>query len=57
MEGWSDSSRHSPHSPLGRPQVKNFYYITAKEAFWPILHSFPEHFTYESSDWENFKAH
>jgi glucosylglycerol-phosphate synthase len=36
-------------------QVKNFYHITSKEAFWPILHSFPWQFTYDSSDWENFK--
>ncbi len=36
-------------------QVKDFYHITSKEAFWPILHSFPYHFTYESSDWENFQ--
>ena len=35
-------------------QVKSFYYITSKEAFWPILHSFPYHFTSESSDWNNF---
>ena len=41
--------------PLNADQVKNFYHITSKEAFWPILHSFPEHFTYESSDWENFQ--
>ncbi|MDJ0724482.1 MAG: glucosylglycerol-phosphate synthase [Prochloraceae cyanobacterium] len=41
--------------PLNAEQVKQFYHITSKEAFWPILHSFPFHFTYESSDWENFK--
>lgn len=42
--------------PLSADQVKHFYHITSKEAFWPILHSFPYHFTYESSDWENFKT-
>lgn len=42
--------------PLSADEVKHFYHITSKEAFWPILHSFPYHFTYESSDWENFKA-
>ena len=42
--------------PLTADQVKNFYHITSKEAFWPILHSFPWQFTYESSDWENFQA-
>ena len=41
--------------PLTVERGKDFYYITAKEAIWPILHSFPEHFTYESSDWENFQ--
>ncbi|PSN15765.1 glucosylglycerol-phosphate synthase [filamentous cyanobacterium CCP5] len=54
MEGWSDKAVIR-RIPLTADRVKNFYYITAKEAFWPILHSFPEHFTYESSDWENFK--
>ncbi|WP_017306802.1 glucosylglycerol-phosphate synthase [Spirulina subsalsa] len=41
--------------PLSAEQVKHFYHITSKEAFWPILHSFPYHFTYESSDWANFQ--
>ncbi len=41
--------------PLMAEQVKQFYHITSKESFWPILHSFPFHFTYETSDWENFK--
>ncbi len=54
MEGGSDSCVVR-RIPLNAEQVKNFYYITSKEAFWPILHSFPEHFTYDSSDWENFQ--
>ena len=41
--------------PLSAEQVKNFYHVTSKEAFWPILHSFPWQFTYDSSDWDNFK--
>lgn len=41
--------------PLSPEQVQNFYHITSKEAFWPILHSFPWQFTYDSSDWDNFK--
>ena len=41
--------------PLNAQQVKDFYHITSKEAFWPILHSFPDHFTSETTDWENFK--
>lgn len=54
MEGWNENAVIR-RIPLTEDRVKNFYYITAKEAFWPILHSFPEHFTYESSDWDNFK--
>ncbi|VEP14790.1 Glucosylglycerol-phosphate synthase [Hyella patelloides LEGE 07179] len=41
--------------PLNAQQVKDFYHITSKEAFWPILHSFPDHFTSETTDWENFQ--
>ncbi|NET31963.1 MAG: glucosylglycerol-phosphate synthase [Cyanothece sp. SIO1E1] len=54
MDGGSDSCvvRRIPLMP---EQVKNFYHITSKEAFWPILHSFPWQFTYDSSDWENFQ--
>ncbi|EAZ94166.1 glucosylglycerol-phosphate synthase [Crocosphaera chwakensis] len=40
--------------PLTAEQVRDFYYVTSKEAFWPILHSFPYHFTSESSNWDNF---
>jgi glucosylglycerol-phosphate synthase len=40
--------------PLTQQQINDFYHITSKEAFWPILHSFPYHFTYETSDWANF---
>ena len=42
--------------PLTATQVKHFYHVTSKEAFWPILHSFPWHFTSETADWENFQA-
>lgn len=41
--------------PLTANQVKHFYHVTSKEACWPILHSFPWHFTSETSDWENFQ--
>ena len=54
MEGGKDSCVVR-RIPLSAEQVKNFYHITSKEAFWPILHSFPEHFTYDSSDWDNFQ--
>ena len=40
---------------LNAEQVKQFYHITSKEAFWPILHSFPYHFTSETAEWENFQ--
>jgi glucosylglycerol-phosphate synthase len=41
--------------PLNAQQVEEFYHITSKEAFWPILHSFPDYFTSDSTNWENFK--
>jgi len=41
--------------PLSAQQVKDFYYVTSKEAFWPILHTFPEKYTSTSADWENFQ--
>ncbi|TVP63408.1 MAG: trehalose-6-phosphate synthase, partial [Leptolyngbya sp. LCM1.Bin17] len=40
MEGWSDRAVIR-RIPLTAERVKDFYYITAKEAIWPILHSFP----------------
>ena len=44
MEGGSDSCVVR-RIPLDAEQVRNFYHITSKEAFWPILHSFAEHFS------------
>ena len=44
--------RRIPLSPI---EVRDFYHITSKEAFWPILHSYPSQFTYDSANWENFK--
>ncbi|MEM7771745.1 MAG: glucosylglycerol-phosphate synthase [Cyanobacteria bacterium P01_E01_bin.6] len=58
MEGMTDHGGKNTvvrRIPLDADQVKNFYHITSKEAFWPILHSFPWQFTYDSSDWENFQ--
>ena len=56
VEVEEESSNYSVlRIPLNKQQVKDFYHITSKEAIWPILHSFPYHFTYESSDWENFQ--
>lgn len=54
MEG-DDANYNVYRIPLEAQQVKDFYHITSKEAFWPILHSFPYHFTSESTDWENFQ--
>ncbi|MGB0560506.1 MAG: glucosylglycerol-phosphate synthase [Spirulinaceae cyanobacterium] len=42
--------------PLTAQQVQDFYHITSKEAFWPILHSFPWHFDDSSANWENFQT-
>ncbi|MEL6938289.1 MAG: glucosylglycerol-phosphate synthase [Cyanobacteria bacterium J06598_1] len=53
---FADNENSTVHRiPLSAEQVKNFYHVTSKEAFWPILHSFPWQFTFESSDWENFQ--
>ncbi|MBE9030039.1 glucosylglycerol-phosphate synthase [filamentous cyanobacterium LEGE 11480] len=41
--------------PLEEQQVQDFYYITSKEACWPLLHSFPWQFEESSSNWDNFR--
>ena len=41
--------------PLSAEQVREFYHVTSKEAFWPILHSFKERYNYDPVDWENFQ--
>ncbi|MCC1494024.1 glucosylglycerol-phosphate synthase [Cognatishimia sp. F0-27] len=41
--------------PLSADQVKEFYHVTSKEAFWPILHSFKEYYNYDPVDWSNFR--
>ena len=40
---------------LSEDQVREFYHITSKEAFWPILHAFKERYNYDPVDWENFR--
>lgn len=40
--------------PLTADEVKSFYHVTSKEAFWPILHSFPEHAHFGNVDWDSF---
>ncbi|MGA9432834.1 MAG: glucosylglycerol-phosphate synthase [Roseobacter sp.] len=41
--------------PLTQEQVSEFYHVTSKEAFWPILHSFKERYNYDPVDWDNFR--
>ncbi|MBF9035286.1 glucosylglycerol-phosphate synthase [Rhodobacterales bacterium HKCCE2091] len=41
--------------PLSSEQVRQFYHVTSKEAFWPILHSFKERYNYDPVDWPNFR--
>jgi len=39
---------------LSADEVKSFYHVTSKEAFWPILHSFPWQANFSNVDWETF---
>ncbi len=41
--------------PLSKEQVHEFYHVTSKEAFWPILHGFKERYNYDPVDWPNFR--
>src|SRR5690606_2487247 len=41
--------------PLTAEQVSDFYHITSKEAFWPILHNFRERYNYDPVNWPNFQ--
>ncbi|MEL6913854.1 MAG: glucosylglycerol-phosphate synthase [Pseudomonadota bacterium] len=41
--------------PLTAEQVREFYHVTSKEAFWPILHAFKERYNYDPVDWPNFQ--
>lgn len=41
--------------PLTAEQVRSFYHVTSKEAFWPILHSFKERYNYDPVDWPTFR--
>ncbi|MDG1116107.1 MAG: glucosylglycerol-phosphate synthase [Flavimaricola sp.] len=42
--------------PLSAEQVREFYHVTSKEAFWPILHAFKERYNYDPVDWANFQS-
>ncbi|NNU79482.1 glucosylglycerol-phosphate synthase [Halovulum dunhuangense] len=41
--------------PLTEEQVRSFYHVTSKEAFWPILHSFKDKYNYDPVDWPTFR--
>ncbi|MBB5516605.1 glucosylglycerol-phosphate synthase [Rubricella aquisinus] len=41
--------------PLTDAQVKSFYHVSSKEAFWPILHGFKERYNYDPVDWSTFR--
>ncbi len=41
--------------PLTMEQVRSFYHVTSKEAFWPILHGFKERYNYDPVDWPTFR--
>ncbi|MHB8253594.1 MAG: glucosylglycerol-phosphate synthase [Acidiferrobacter sp.] len=41
--------------PLDAKQISQFYHITSKESLWPIVHSFPDMFTTEHTDWSVFR--
>lgn len=41
--------------PLSAEQVREFYHVTSKEVFWPILHSFKEKYNYDRVEWPNFR--
>ncbi|WP_116082656.1 glucosylglycerol-phosphate synthase [Tropicimonas sp. IMCC34011] len=41
--------------PLTKEQVRSFYHVTSKEAFWPILHSFKDRYNYDPVDWPTFR--
>ncbi|WP_038167737.1 glucosylglycerol-phosphate synthase [Thiomonas sp. FB-Cd] len=41
--------------PLTGEQINQFYYVTSKEALWPILNSFPALYSTENCDWATFR--
>jgi glucosylglycerol-phosphate synthase len=49
------NSYHLKYVSLSRREVNEFYHITSKEAFWPLLHSFPEKVNNNAINWELFK--
>ena len=41
--------------PLEQEQISSFYHVTSKESFWPILHTFPNFFNINNTDWRIFE--
>ena len=41
--------------PLEEKQISSFYHVTSKESFWPILHTFPNYFDVNNTDWSIFE--
>ncbi|HJN35809.1 MAG: glucosylglycerol-phosphate synthase [Prochlorococcus sp.] len=41
--------------PLEEDQISSFYHVTSKEAFWPILHTFPTYFVADNANWSVFE--
>ena len=41
--------------PLEQAQISSFYHVTSKESFWPILHTFPNYFDVNNTDWGIFE--
>lgn len=41
--------------PLTADQIRSFYHVSSKEAFWPILHGFKERYNYDPVDWPTFR--
>ena len=41
--------------PLEQEQISSFYHVTSKESFWPILHTFPNYFDVNNTDWSIFE--
>ena len=41
--------------PLNKKEIRSFYHVTSKESFWPILHTFPNHFDVDNADWKIFE--
>ena len=41
--------------PLTTEQIGQFYHVTSKEALWPVINSFPSHYSTENCDWATFR--